>query len=79
MPSREAVQEENRLKPADIVKQAYKWGPVLFGVGFLAPLIAQSLEAAGITAPAGLATAHVGLVAGLLAGMTAKLRGGRWI
>ena len=53
-------------------------GPVLFGVAFLAPLLAQSLEAASLPAPFGLAPLHFGLVVGLGLGVVAALRG-RWV
>ena len=38
-------------------------GPLLFGVGFLAPLIAQSMSALGISAPLGLTPLAFGLAA----------------
>ena len=53
-------------------------GPVLFGVAFLAPLIAQSLEAASLPAPFGLAPIHFGLALGLALGVVAAFRG-RWV
>ena len=54
------------------------WGPVLFGVGFLAPLIAQSMEAMEIAAPFGLTSIQTGLVIGVGLGLAAKSRGS-WI
>ena len=53
-------------------------GPILFGGAFLAPLIAQSLEAASLPAPFGLAPIHFGLAVGLGLGVVAALRG-RWV
>jgi hypothetical protein len=53
-------------------------GPVLFGVAFLAPLIAQSLEAVSLTAPFGLERIHFGLGLGLTLGVIAAMRG-RWV
>ena len=53
-------------------------GPILFGVAFLAPLVAQSLEAAGLPAPFGLAPLSFGLALGLTLGVVAALRG-RWL
>lgn len=53
-------------------------GPILFGVAFIAPLIAQSLEAASLPAPFGLEALHFGLGTGLALGVVAALRG-RWI
>ena len=53
-------------------------GPILFGVAFLAPLIAQSLEAVSLPAPLGLEPSHFGLALGLSLGVIAALRG-RWV
>lgn len=54
------------------------WGPVLFGIGFLAPLIAQSMDAMGIAPPFGFSFIQTGLLIGTGLGLAAKLRG-RWI
>ena len=62
----------------DFLKKTYEWGPLLFGVGFVAPLIAQSMDAAAWTAPAGLTNIQLGLAIGLITGSIAKMRG-RWI
>jgi hypothetical protein len=53
-------------------------GPILFGVAFLAPLIAQTIEAASLPAPFGLAPIHFGLATGLTLGVIAAMRG-RWV
>ena len=53
-------------------------GPILFGVAFLAPLIAQSIEAASWPTPFGLAPIHFGLATGFTLGVIAALRG-RWV
>ena len=53
-------------------------GPVLFGVAFLAPLIAQSFEAASLPVPFGLEPIAFGLALGLTLGGIAVIRG-RWI
>ncbi len=53
-------------------------GPIAFGVAFLAPLIAQSLEAASLPAPFGLERLQFGLGLGLSLGVIAALRG-RWV
>ncbi|MBB82506.1 MAG: hypothetical protein CL931_01685 [Deltaproteobacteria bacterium] len=55
-----------------------EWGAVLFGIGFLAPLIAQSMDALEIAAPFGLPTIAFGLIVGPTAGVVAKLRGS-WV
>lgn len=54
------------------------WGPVFFGFGLLAPLIAQLIVRFGITPPTGLSPTAVGLIVGPLLGLSAKLRG-RWL
>jgi hypothetical protein len=61
-----------------LLRKAYAWGPLLFGIGFVAPVVAQSLDAAAVTPPLGVTTVQIGLAAGLLLGTVAKLRG-RWI
>jgi hypothetical protein len=53
-------------------------GPVLFGGAFLAPLIAQSLEAISLPVPFGLEPIHFGLALGLTLGVLAAARG-RWV
>ena len=53
-------------------------GPIAFGGAFLAPLIAQSLEAAALPVPFGLEPIHFGLVVGLTLGVVAAIRG-RWV
>jgi hypothetical protein len=60
------------------VGRLFEWGPVLFGIGFLAPLVTQSMNAASMTAPLGLGNLAFGLAVGLSAGVVAKWRG-RWI
>lgn len=54
------------------------WGPVIFGFGFLAPLIAQIIERTELVLPLGLTPLLTGLIIGPLLGLSAKLRG-RWI
>ena len=61
-----------------LIRKAQEWGPALFGVGFIAPLIAQSLDAASASAPMGLSNIQFGLVIGVVMGSIAKLRGG-WL
>ena len=62
----------------DLLKKAFGWGPVFFGVGFVAPLIAQSLDAGGVSALVGLSTIQFGLLIGVGLGVAAKTRG-RWV
>tara|TARA_R110000868_G_scaffold69491_2_gene204550 strand:+ start:1905 stop:2102 length:198 start_codon:yes stop_codon:yes gene_type:complete len=61
-----------------VLKALGPWGPVLFGIGFLTPLIAQIIERAGATPPLGLSPLVMGLIVGPALGLAAKLRG-RWI
>lgn len=53
-------------------------GPLLFGAGFLAPVIAQAATRSGYTEIAGLPPLAVGLAIGIAWGTRAMLRG-RWI
>ena len=53
-------------------------GPVLFGVAFMAPLIAQSLDALAAPSLPGLSHLQFGLIAGLVLGVVAAFRG-RWV
>jgi hypothetical protein len=55
-----------------------EYGAVLFGIGFMAPLIAQSLAAAGLAAPFGLPNIVFGLAVGITLGFVAKWRR-RWL
>lgn len=61
-----------------LLKALFPWGPVLFGIGFLAPLIAAIMGALNIPAPFGLEEIHIGLAIGTMWGLIAKF-GGRWI
>ncbi len=60
------------------MKHLFHWMPVVFGLGFIAPLIAQSMAALGIAAPFGLSRIALGLLIGGPWGLYAVLRG-RWI
>lgn len=61
-----------------VLKKIYAWGPLLFGIGLVAPVIAQSMDAVALSAPGGLTNIQLGLVIGILTGTVAKMRG-RWI
>jgi len=52
--------------------------PLLFGLGFLAPLAAQIITRTGLTPPFGLTPLVTGLVIGGTLGAVANLRGS-WI
>ena len=62
------------MKGMEVLRVLNDWGPVLFGVGFLAPLIAQTMEATGVPAPFGWPPITVGLGVGLVGGLVAKFR-----
>lgn len=49
-------------------------GPILFGIGFLAPVIAALLDAAGLDAPLGITPIAFGLGIGALMGFIARQR-----
>lgn len=51
------------------------WGPVIFGIAFLAPLFATLMVRAGADDPFGIAPIWFGLVLGGLWGLYAKLKG----
>lgn len=61
-----------------IIKKLGDYGPVLFGIGFIAPLIGQSLDAASLSAPLGLPNIALGLILGTSMGVVARMRG-RWV
>ena len=61
-----------------ILRSIFAYGPLLFGIGFLAPLIAQVLAALGVLAPLGMSPMVFGLVVGTALGLVAQLRG-RWV
>ncbi|MEO0467040.1 MAG: hypothetical protein AAF216_10910 [Pseudomonadota bacterium] len=61
-----------------LVKSIFMVGPLLFGLGFLAPLMAQILRAVDVTLPWGLTPLAVGLFLGCAYGLVAQFRG-RWI
>jgi hypothetical protein len=50
-------------------------GPLLFGIGFVAPLIAQSMDALFFTAPFGMSNLALGLLVGVIGGVIATRRG----
>ncbi len=62
------------MKWMEVLRSLNDWGAVLFGVGFLAPLIAQTMEATGVPAPFGWPPIAVGLMVGVAGGLVAKAR-----
>ena len=61
-----------------LLKFLFPWGPVFFGIGFLAPVIAALMTAMNLPAPWGFSEIQIGLVIGIGWGLIAKF-GGRWI
>ena len=61
-----------------VVQKFFALMPFFFGIGFIAPLIAQSMAAFHITAPFGIAPIRIGLAIGAPWGLYASWRG-RWL
>jgi len=61
-----------------VIKTIFYFGPLLFGFGFLTPLIAQIIDAMAWTPPFNLSALMAGLILGGTLGVIAQLRG-RWI
>lgn len=60
------------------VKKLFAVMPLLFGIGFIAPLIAQSMAVWSIDPPLGLSRIAFGLAIGGTWGLIANIRG-RWL
>lgn len=60
------------------VQQLFKWMPFLFGIGFIAPLIAQTMAYCEWDAPFGMSRIAFGLLIGAPWGLYTVWRG-RWI
>lgn len=60
------------------LKQLFHWMPFLFGIGFIAPLIAQTMQAWEWAAPLGMSRIAFGLLIGAPWGLLTVLRG-RWL
>jgi hypothetical protein len=61
-----------------VLRQVFQWMPLLFGIGFIAPLIAQTMAYWEIAEPLGISRIALGLAIGAPWGLYAVLRG-RWI
>ncbi len=61
-----------------VVKTVFYFGPLIFGLAFIAPLIAQIMTAMGWVAPFDLSSLTVGLLVGGGLGLIAQIRG-RWV
>ena len=60
------------------IRKLFSVMPFLFGIGFIAPLTAQLMVAAGISGPFGLTPIVVGLTLGAAWGLYAQITG-RWL
>ena len=60
------------------IRTLFYFGPLIFGFGFIAPLIAQVTASAGWTPPLSLSPLNFGLIIGGTLGLLAQIRG-RWI
>jgi len=61
-----------------VIKTVFYFGPLIFGLGFVAPLSAQTIDAMSWTPPLGLSSLMAGLIIGGALGLLAQFRG-RWI
>ena len=61
-----------------VIKTMFYLGPMIFGLGLLAPLSAQIISAAGWTLPFGLTPLIAGLMIGGGLGLIAQIRG-TWV
>ncbi|MCC6479438.1 hypothetical protein [Sphingorhabdus sp.] len=57
-----------------LIALAFSFGPVLFGIGLIAPAIASAFDLAGIAPPFGISPLHAGLGIGILLGLVARQR-----
>jgi hypothetical protein len=60
------------------IQYLFRWMPLIFGIGFIAPLIAQTIAACGWGAPFGISRIMFGLIIGVPWGLYAAMRG-RWL
>ena len=61
-----------------VLTSILKFLPLIFAFGFLVPVIAQGMEAAGVSAPFGLSFMTFALIIGGAWGLFAQIKG-RWI
>lgn len=61
-----------------LLKNILHFMPIIFGIGFLGPLLAQLMQMLGWETPLGLAPLTLGLLIGGAWGFFAQLKG-RWI
>jgi hypothetical protein len=72
-------ESQGQERPAQkAIRLLFRWMPLIFGIGFIAPLIAQTMAAWGWNAPFGLTRSELGLMIGAPWGIYAVLVG-RWL
>ena len=57
-----------------LIALAFSFGPILFGIGFVAPVIMATMQAFGLAAPFGLNPLHFALGLGATLGVIARQR-----
>ncbi|MEM9670309.1 MAG: hypothetical protein AAF950_15410 [Pseudomonadota bacterium] len=58
-----------------LIKYIFEYGPLIFAVGFLWPLMAQIIAAAGWTPPLGLSPLQAAAIPAFSFGLIAQVRG----
>jgi hypothetical protein len=53
---------------------AFSFGPILFGIGLIAPAVASGLNLTGINPPFGISPLQAGLGIGVVLGLVARQR-----
>ena len=61
-----------------IISSLFEIGPLLFGIGFVAPVFAALVETSGYILPFAIAPLHAGFALGIVAGLIATKRSS-WI
>ncbi|WP_321491089.1 hypothetical protein [uncultured Hyphomonas sp.] len=61
-----------------VIRSVFRFGPLIFALGFLAPLIAQIIGQLNWSPPFGISPLAAGLLVGGAYGLVAQFRG-RWI
>ncbi len=61
-----------------LITRLFAIGPLLFGIAFMAPVIATLMHLVGLSAPFGLSPLQLGLAIGIVWGLVASKRG-TWI
>lgn len=57
-----------------LIALAFSFGPILFGIGLIAPAVASAIELAELSPPFGMSALHFGLGVGVVLGIIARQR-----